>query len=660
VLVLDEVAWETPWPMRRIAVFAGCALVLLGIAGGGLAAGMHHAGTNTAGRVQACNQPIFCYTVSRKSRAAPFEVTVTLVPGRLPIGFKAWGVWGVDFLTPHRGSMETLKDGVFGQAVTVSFPYAYVGTWSVWMIIGYEVRSEWTYVSKNVPITVTSGTTTTTPTSTTTPTTSPTPTSSGARIGFSEDATKYADDGGDKLFTEMNKLGPTMNRVTVLWNADQPTVIQDQAFLDRMIPVARAHKIEVVFAIYPSKPSQAPTTQGAADAFCSYAVQVMRRYPYVRKVIIGNEPNQPRFWQPIWNGSTPASPAAMEVVLASCYDQLKAFDSSLDVIGVGLSPRGNDDSSASSNASVSPVRWIAALGKAYRASGRTRPLFDEFSWHCYPNVNTDSVETGYAWPNAGCVNSARIKLALYDAFHGTGQPQLAAYSPATNGTDLFGTTSKQFIDEAGWQVDTTGLPGYTGSENVPVIAEAQQAIDYEKLVHLANCEPTLSAFNTFHMIDEQDRTGFQSGVLRLDGSERPSATDATNSVQHAMAADGGACKGGVWQTLGSFLYSNSAVAPLYKSFPYQDPQPLVSKTISGGGLYVALQAGEGFTYKVTFKSGTKTRAASGSAPRTTATVKVPTGFGTGTATIVLTAETNPQRTSTVTLNLGSGKTVVTP
>lgn len=478
---------------------------------------------------------------------------------------------------------------------------------------------------------------------------------SAATIGFSEDGTKYADDGGAKLFTEMNKLGPTMNRVVVLWDATQPTVIQDQAFLDRMIPVAKAKNIEIVFAIYPSKPSQAPTTQATADSFCAYAVSVMKKYTYVKKVIIGNEPNQPRFWQPIWNGSQPASPAAMEGVLASCYDQLKAFDSSIDVIGAGLSPRGNDDSSASSNASISPVRWIAALGKAYKSSGRTKPLFDEFSWHCYPNVNTDDVETGYAWPNTGCVNAARIKLALYDAFHGTAQPQLPAYSPDTTGTDLFGNTSRMFIDETGYQVDTSSLSGYTGNENVPTVSEAQQAINYEKYVHLANCEPTLTAFNIFHIIDEQDRAGIQSGVLRLDFSERPSATDATNSVQHAMTADGGSCKGGVWQTIGSFLYSSSAVAPLYKTFPYKDAQPLASKTISGGGIYVAMQAGEGFTYSIVFKNGGNTQSASGSAANATATSKVPSGFATGSATVTLTAETNPSRQSVVTLDLGSGQ-----
>ncbi len=481
--------------------------------------------------------------------------------------------------------------------------------------------------------------------------------SAGPFFGFAEDATKYADDGGEKLFTEMNKLGTNTNRVAVFWNADAPTTIQDQSFLDRMIPVAQKHNIQIVFAIYPSKPSQSPTTQAAADAFCSYAVQVMQRYTYVKKVIIGNEPNQPRFWQPIWNSDgSPASPAAMEVVLASCYDKLKAFDSSIDDIGVGLSPRGNDDPTASSNSSISPVRWIAALGKAYRASGRTKPLFDEWSWHCYPNVNTDEVETGYAWPNTGCVNAARVKLALWDAFHGTGQPVPAGYSAARRTASLF-SSLKTFIDETGWQVDTSTLSGYTNTENVPTISDAKQAQDYEKLVHIANCEPTLTDFHIFHEIDESDRTGFQSGVLRVDLSERPSATDASNSVQHGLGADKGSCPGGVFSTLGSFLYSNTAVVPVYQTFPYQSPQPYASKTTSGGGLYVALQAGEGFTYSIVFKNGSQSSPpVTGAAPKTTATAKVPSGFSTGSAVVTLAAETNPSRTSTVTLDLTTGST----
>jgi hypothetical protein len=481
----------------------------------------------------------------------------------------------------------------------------------------------------------------------------------GPQIGFAEDATKFAEDGGARLFDEMSSIQTTTNRVAVFWNADAPDAIQDQAFLDRMIPVAQAHRIQVVFAIYPLKATMAPTNAAAADSFCAYAAKVMQRYPYVRKVIIGNEPNQPKFWQPIWNGSQPASPAAMEVVLASCYDRLKAADPALDVIGVGLSPRGNDNPGASSNSSISPVRWIKALGDAYRASGRERPLFDSWSWHCYPNANTDEVETGYAWPNTGCVNGARVKLALWDAFHGTAQPQPEAYPVDTTGTTLYGRVSKTFVDETGWQVDTTSRPGYTNAENVPTISEGAQAADYAKLVELANCDQTLTDFHIFHEIDEADRGGFQSGVLRADSSERDSARAASGSIASALATGDGACTG-VWQTLGTFLYSSTAVVPDYKTFPYRDARPYATVTISGGGRYIALDAGEGFAYSILFKNGSRTAKASGTAPKLSATVKIPAGFGTGTATIVLDAETNASRTTSVTLNLGPAGSKAAP
>jgi hypothetical protein len=454
-------------------------------------------------------------------------------------------------------------------------------------------------------------------------------------IGFAEDATKYSSDGGESLFTEMSKLGTTSNRVAVFWDATQPTTIQDQAFLDRMIPVAQKHGVQVVFAIYPKRALMAPTTQAAADSFCDYAVQVMKAYPYVRKVIVGNEPNQPRFWQPIWTpDGKPAAPAAMEVVLASCYDKLKALDPSIDVIGVGLSPRGNDNPKAPSNSSLSPVRFIKALGDAYRASGRTAPLFDEWSWHCYPNLNTDPVSKGYPWPATGCVNADRVKQAIWDAFNGTGQPTFAE-SGAHNST-LFGTL-KMFIDEVGWQVDTASRPGYTGAENVPPIDEATQAQYYAQLVHLADCEPTLTAFHFFHEIDEAARdAGFQSGPLRVTGEERDSAA----AIQQAIASDGGQCTGNVasWRHATTVLGAQASL------------------TKSGGALYVALAASEGFTYSVSFSKGQAGKKAfraalvkTGAAPQTVATVKVPASYSGSTVVVKFTAETTSLRTTTKTL-----------
>jgi len=364
---------------------------------------------------------------------------------------------------------------------------------------------------------------------------------------------------------------------------------------------------------------------------------VMQRYPTVRKVIIGNEPNQPRFWQPIWTpDGKPAAPAAVEAVLATCYDKLKALDPTLDVIGVGLSPRGNDNPKATSNSSLSPVRFIKALGDAYRASGRTAPLFDEWSWHCYPNVNTDAVSKGYPWPATGCVNADRVKQAIWDAFNGTGQPtfeeQGLSSAFARRGT-LWGTL-KMFIDEVGWQVNTLGRAGYVGSENVPTVEEPTQAQYYAQLVHLANCEPTLTAFHFFHEIDEADRgTGFQSGPLRVTGEERDSAA----GIQQAIAADAGQCTG----KLAAWHHATTVVGAD------------VSMTRNGGALYVSLAAKEGFTYAISFakaQAGKKAfRAAlvkTGAAPQTVATVKVPAGYSGGQVQVKLTAETSSARTMT--------------
>ena len=49
---------------------------------------------------------------------------------------------------------------------------------------------------------------------------------------------------------------------------------------------------------------------------------------------------------------------------------LKRIDPGIKVDGLAISPRGNDQGLGAGAESVSPVRFIAALGDAYRKSGR--------------------------------------------------------------------------------------------------------------------------------------------------------------------------------------------------------------------------------------------------------------------------------------------------
>ena len=341
-----------------------------------------------------------------------------------------------------------------------------------------------------------------------------------ANVGANDDTAKFSDDGGTALYSEMVALGLQQTVIGVRFVPSQAVVIQDKPLLDRAIASAQAAGLRVVLAIYPYPPREIEAGLSSPSLFASYVGVLASIYPEVKQFVIGNEPNQPAFWRPQFDSAGQnASAPAFGPYLAAAYDTLKVVDPAISVIGVGLSPRGNDRPAAKNNISTSPVRFLRALGAWYRKSGRTRPLMDGFSFHPYPNEATDSLERGYAWPNAGFPNLDRLKQALWDAFNGTAQP-----------TTLDGL--KLHLDEVGWQVDTAGRSGYQGQENVPVTDEITQASIYGQLIREAACDPDVASLSFFGYHDDGLRTGFQAGLVRADGSTRPSAA----AVQAAIAA----------------------------------------------------------------------------------------------------------------------------
>ncbi len=197
-------------------------------------------------------------------------------------------------------------------------------------------------------------------------------------------------------------------------------------------------------------------------------------------------------------------------------------------MAAGISSRGNDDPAALDNRSTSPVRFLHDLGAAYRASGRTRPIMDALGFHPYPRASTDPLLRPLDWPNASFANLGRIRQAVWDAFHGTRQPT------TENGLRIL-------IDEVGWQaaVPVGSQLSYTGLETVPVASERAQAAVYGELVRRAACDPTIAGVFLFPLLDEPDLERFQSGVLRADGSRRPSFA----AVSSAVAATRAGCRG---------------------------------------------------------------------------------------------------------------------
>ena len=365
--------------------------------------------------------------------------------------------------------------------------------------------------------------------------------SNGARLGLpfivgaSEDQTLGYDDGGAVLYDEMRSHGLGAIRMSVDYEPNDATTIQQREQLERAVASAVDRGVRVLLSISPGHATDVTGDKNGAKKFAAYTALVARAFPDVTDFIIGNEPNLGNFWAPTYSAKGAIlSGASYEAALAASYDALKAVNGDIDVIGLAVSSHG-DDRPGSARNTISPVRFIKAVGDAYRATRRSKPIMDNVALHPYPNPNTDPPDKGLLWPNVGVPNLDRAQQAFWDAFNGTAQPTFE--EPGSLSAQ---TTTSPFVhwvlDEAGWQTDTRGLPVYTGSENAPPVDEATQARYYKSIVQRYSCDSHVAALLFFHWIDEAARDRFQSGLVRADNTMKPSA----NAVKSAIA---GGCTG---------------------------------------------------------------------------------------------------------------------
>jgi hypothetical protein len=350
-----------------------------------------------------------------------------------------------------------------------------------------------------------------------------------------------ADDQGrndpDTFLSSLGDLGFSENRVSIVWNADSPDTIPDQANLDLFVAKATAAGVRLVFTVYPARPTAFASAPAAPGQFAAFVERVARAYPQVTDVIVGNEPNQPRFWRPQFAGTARIACASYEPILAAAYDALKGVNPNITVLGVGLSPRGNDTPSAIDNASTSPVRCLRDIGAAYRASGRTKPIMDELAFHAYPERDSQPFGLGYSWPNAGLMDLARVKQAVWDAFNGTAQPTFAE-----TGQSIVLPALKMRVAEVGWQVGIipSAQAAYSGTENVATTDEVSQANDYLEAIRLLECDPGVRSLLFFGLQDEPELARWQAGLIRADGTHRPSY----DAVKAELATSHGTCQSG--------------------------------------------------------------------------------------------------------------------
>jgi hypothetical protein len=314
------------------------------------------------------------------------------------------------------------------------------------------------------------------------------------RLGFDDDTLKWlANPNG--FVGAQRELGAPFTRVTIPYRRDwtKPTRLVD-VYLDRAQRAGELHQ-KVVLAVYGSA-ADAPVDTVARTQFCSYVHRVLLRVPTFAAVVIWNEANSPRYWPQ----GTGAGAAAYEALLAHCYDVLHATWPKMNVL----------DSTA---AHYDPASFIFGLGDAYRASGRRRAIVDNFGHNPYPDYASEPPSATH--PGTGTIGEgdyATLLAAITEAFQGTAQ---RVPSP---------TWARIWYLEDGFQTAPPRALSrfYRGRENDDtVLPPAQQAAQLVAAIELAYCQPAVSGFFNFTLVDESRLGGWQSGLYYKNGVRKP-------------------------------------------------------------------------------------------------------------------------------------------
>jgi hypothetical protein len=341
-------------------------------------------------------------------------------------------------------------------------------------------------------------------------------------VGAAEDAVQADNLPAAKAKLDLLKLaGFGAVRINEVWapGLRAPTTVEQQ----RLAAVTGAAKLDG-FKVYvaPLNAGNKTTPLSAGDQadFAAFTAAIVRRYPSVQDVIVGNEPNNNRFWLPQFglDGSDVAA-NAYESLLARTYDSLKAVAPNVDVIGGALAPRGGDRPGTGKD-THSPTTFVNDLVAAYKSTGRALPIMDSFDMHAYED--NSSLPPSFQHPKTSTIAVAdygKLTVALA-GFDGTAQP--GSTLPIVYGE--FGVESKVPAGKASL---------YTGTEPATTkpVDEQTQAAYYHDALALAFCQPNVKSFFLFHAFDEPALPAWQSGVYYVDGTAKTSLPAVRRAIR---------------------------------------------------------------------------------------------------------------------------------
>jgi len=287
-------------------------------------------------------------------------------------------------------------------------------------------------------------------------------------------------------------------RVTIPWRGQaKPTRLQ-RVYMQRIRRMTLLNE-RIVLAVYNTE-KFAPTTAVQRQRYCGFVQGFVKRVPLIHDVEIWNEANSPAYW--------PQSAGAPSYtrLLAQCYDVLHGRRFPINVIS----------STASRH---DPAGFVFGLGDAYRSLGRTRPLFDTFGHNPYPENSAELPSALHADSDVIAEGDYQTLMnVLHTSFDGTEQPV-----PGDRGVTIW------YVEDGFQTVPPRDKRRYyRGRENdryaLPAAAAdgPDQSTQLRDAILLAYCQPAVSGFLNFGLLDEDRLGGWQAGLLWRDGTRKPS------------------------------------------------------------------------------------------------------------------------------------------
>ncbi len=305
--------------------------------------------------------------------------------------------------------------------------------------------------------------------------------SSNLRVGITDDAWLEFGPGeiGERA-ARLRSLGAEVSRVTLDWRTIQPSrEAYEWGRTDTLLGALRTAGIQPVIAIWGTPawangghgPNVAPQS---ASTFATFARAAAQQYPWVRRWVVWNEPNQRRWLDP------PSPIAYVTKLLNPAAAAIKSVIPGAAIAGGATAPRG-------SRGGTSPVDFIRAMGRA----GAT---LDAYAHHPHSLSPAETPSTG------GCARCTTITMATLERL-------------LDETRKAFGTRTRIWLTELGYQTNPPDrILGVTWTRQARFNAEAQ---------YRAFAASRVDLLIQYLVRDEPRTSAWQSGLETTTGRAKP-------------------------------------------------------------------------------------------------------------------------------------------